>query len=1076
MGAPSKQLSDGVEGAEHTRRTSRRSRSTSTDSITLSPSGAVLRSSGNHSRSPGEVRHRSDATRSDKNEHAKGVSRSRSNSDDKQRLVSSTKSSRPSSKDRKSYLSQRASEKKESKGRKSSVLGSLTTFLDEQNNMPRTTGRSRDAQSVISSASSRRRRRSCTPSSASVVGGLSMTREELCNQRRSRSSSGGPLDRMMQEQKQSRSNRERSTSGTDKARDSSSRRRETSGEPTLDSRSRRESGRRSADSSKPTGSSKRRDSTRTRTRSVSVSARTEQLSPSVTRTPTKSRSADSVILHPTESPKAGARSPGSVAEVPPGFPMAAVDSNASSKRERGSNAAGLSSTLDSTARLRERQAGLVANSFGGENTRRRRRSILGNNVTEVEKSEEEKHRSPAAENKRGALKASKSESAKNGLVQGRVSRRQSMEMGSDFTAQRKKSISDSDINTDRVSKSAKDVIQTGNNAGESKRLERQKSNRRTQSPGPLTAKSPTHARDSSLDVEERRENDLNRNLLLVNEKKSSSKSSKRKGSSQSIASAPAVAGRKSISMDRRRLKRTTSRLAEASSENKPRAIPCVNEENESISDNQLERFNSSTDSLDVDLLTNSPSIHNKITNADQLFGDDGKNKATVEEQDILSQSSSNSDTMKSEGDQTRLSWVELPLFDPQQLLVKSADCDGANEISELSSHVQSVDLLGDPVAILSKMITDDERKEMEKKKKSNPSLQEAIDKDKAERTANGAQDEKTIVTTTTSTSDATLKTTNRDPASKKPAWKKAKVDDLEASQDSMAIDQLEPVEGGRQGSSGSLSRSSKRSKESSKRSKSSLDSKDASSESSKSLEKSKSRRSTRSSSGSLERNKDKSQDGSSRSKLQRRPSERKGKSLIRSESKTSEEMTGETTLDGEGSNILKKKPSLESPGTINRKKSYLNKRKIVKADKNESKEAKKAVNTSLDAFLKRIEGAAPVVKDDNRSVYSSMQERERRRRSLLQTGKDGRKSRRISRSNPRRSLESALDGLDGDGKDEDDADIMSITSAPMLRARSRSSLVKELKKGSPQMDASRPVVDLKNTQFSNKLSKLHVAF
>ena len=184
-----------------------------------------------------------------------------------------------------------------------------------------------------------------------------------------------------------------------------------------------------------------------------------------------------------------------------------------------------------------------------------------------------------------------------------------------------------------------------------------------------------------------------------------------------------------------------------------------------------------------------------------------------------------------------------------------------------------------------------------------------------------------------------------------------------------------------------------------------------------------------------------------------------------------------------GSLPLKKRPSLErrtsirtkEVGEITPKKSYLNKRKHSKADKAESDQAKKAVNSSMDAFLEQIEKAAPIRKDSNRSVLSSMQDSERKRRSLKRDKKKkGERihSRRDKRFDPkRRSLESALKDLRGMVDDTDhDTDGMSVTSAPLLRYKnSASSLLKS-------QDSHRPVVDLKNTQFSSKLSKLHVAF
>ncbi|KAG7352783.1 hypothetical protein IV203_008831 [Nitzschia inconspicua] len=1112
MGAPSKNLSDGIKGTEHHRRMGRRSRSSSsgTESMMLSPSVDSLRSSDNQSGVPERTETQNNSF-SKKERTEDGVIRNRSNSKDKQSLDSET-SSGPSSKDRKSYLSRKPSEKIGSKGRKSSVLGSLNAFLDEESSKPRGNGRSRDAQSVISSASSRRRRRSYTPSSASVVGGLSVTREELRLLRRSRSSSAGPLDRMMQEQKQARSSREeKSTKETSRVRGSSSRRNDPSKEPHQESNSRRD-GRRSSDHSKIV-SGRKKETSRSRTRSTSVSRRDEHHHPSISRTPTKTMSAGSVTLPSAEhskSPTIVSRdrnsstvSPGNGAEVPPGFPVAAVDSRVNSKTERVLESQDSSTVLDSTTRLRQRKTSETRNLDNPEeeNTRRRRRSFLGNTKASsgMEKQEEGKIHSPSGTEGRGKLKGSKSETDKRGNL--RPSRRHSTEMGV-TSAERKKSIFDSEITTNSVSNSGENITKTKNVPGQARRPERQRSNRRTQSPGHLTTKSPARKRNASMDAEEIGGTDLSRNLSKASEMKNSSQSTTRKGSSQS--SPAIISDRNSGSTERRRIKRSSSKTSEIPF-NKPVCTMTADTE-KNLHDkpvlSRFERFNTSTDSLAVDLLAHSPGVNSIVTNVNQLFGDDGVQEVGEKEQDTLSSSSSSSSDImnisivSSEVDPTRLSWVELPLFNPGQLLVKTADHDGTNEISELSSHVRGMKFLDDPVKMLSQLMADEEEKE----KKSNPSLQAAIDKDKAEIKATTAQDDKTIVTTTTSTSDATMKTTNRDRTVKKPAKAKVKNDDLGSAQDSITFDQLDVAEGGEHGSSGSLSRTSRRSQGNGRGNKGNLENKESISESNNDVGKPKLRVPSRTAGGSIEKARDRSnsiekardrsnsiekardrsklRDGSCRSKLQRKPSERKGTGRTKSPSSSCEQSIAVAILDGECHEPLKKKTSKESPGTLSRKKSYLNKRKIVKADKDESTEAKKAVKSSLDMFLKRIEQAPPVVKDDNRSVYSSMQDRDRRRRSMLQKEKDRGKStsRCIRRLNPRKSLESAFDTTDGGESIDTDADSMSITSAPTLRTRGRSSLVKQLKEGSPQVESQRPVVDLKKTHFSIKLTKLHVAF
>jgi hypothetical protein len=64
------------------------------------------------------------------------------------------------------------------------------------------------------------------------------------------------------------------------------------------------------------------------------------------------------------------------------------------------------------------------------------------------------------------------------------------------------------------------------------------------------------------------------------------------------------------------------------------------------------------------------------------------------------------------------------------------------------------------------------------------------------------------------------------------------------------------------------------------------------------------------------------------------------------------------------------------------------------------------------------------------------------------------------------------DSNDKSNYDSNDADDMSVTSAPMLRRAVSSASHSQ----TPDGNRHRQVVDLKQTQFSNKLSKLHVAF
>jgi hypothetical protein len=1088
MGAPFKQLSIGVEGNQRQRMRKSRSSLGGTDSISMSQSGDGLRtkSTKNQSLSDGRQRAVSRSNSLSNEEHCEDGSGSW--------ITSSGAQSRIPSKDRTYYLSQRASEKKESKERKSSVLGSLNAFLNEENNKPRVPARRRDAHSVFSSASSRRRRRSHTPSSASVVSGISVTREELHLQRRSRSNPPGQLDRMIQELRTPNRNRQKS-SGEIKSRESS-RSRDTFRDTGKESTSRAEPGR--PDPTKT--SSRRKDASRSRTRSASVSTRGGQLVQTLTQTPAKARSTGSVkppsmefSLSPvgtlSKTFDQATLSLGGGAEIPPGFPVAAVDNRGQSTTENGKGGEDSPHVLDSTARLRERQAGVskstnltshgsdIADPVEGP-TQRRSRSILGSTMSPGVENHREKTHTGGIEDRRKTLRATRSESVKFGNHA--LLRRNNAFVGSpSFHRQCKKSISDSDIGTNKPSRTAQRVDQAVEKPGVSKELEEKRSTRRSQSPGTLAKKTPAHPEEFSTDRKGETEKYCPRNLSNVDQKKTLNKASKRNKSSEIIASSAALERRKSGSSEGRRLKKKSGKktakapLGEITDvhddEGNESEKRCSSHGQTALS--RFERFDSSIDSLDVDLLTNSPSTH-KVSSVDQMFDDDDDQEDKQNQHDMPSLISTDAahvtrDILNSRGkDETRLSWIELPLFDPQQLLVKSSDCDGANETSELSSHVRSTDILRDPI------FADEEEKK--DKKKANPSLRSVIDKDKAKRQASQSRDGKTVITTTTTTSDATTKTTNKDPTVKKSARTKAKVDDLGASQNSMTIDQLDFPEAGEQGSLYSLSRSSNRGKGNSRRSKGSLGSKGSFSDSSASVGKSKTRR-CRNTGESSEKVKDNNRlvNSSSRCQLQRQSSEYNGKGRQSPHHQQIVEPLMTTALDGEDHSILKKKAKSESPGTINRKKSYLSKRKTDKA------EAKYAVNTSLDTFLKQVEQAAPVVKDDNRSVYSSMHEKDRHWRQR-ENNRDMIHSRPISRMEQRRWLDSALGlealGIEDGGKSDDDTDNMSIASAPLLISKSRSTIMKRLQNEEPQLESQRPVVDLKKTQFSNKLTKLHVEF
>ncbi|KAL3908286.1 MAG: hypothetical protein SGILL_008539, partial [Bacillariaceae sp.] len=847
----------------------------------------------------------------------------------------------------------RPSEKNGSKGRKASVLGSLGTFLDEESGKPHGTSRSRDAQSVISSAS-RRRRRSHTPSSASVVGGMAISREELRKQRRA--SSTGPLDRKLKE-KRSNSRRKRDPSKESRSKDSSSRRRDPSREHT----------RRSRDPTKP--ASDRKESSRStsakRTRSTSVSLRGNRSIGTAPKAPNKSQSLGmkrrpSMDVAKSDLSKNAAQdtkkstdltnqmhmSLSNGADVPPGFPAVAVDSSNRSSEEiievTGAGDTKNAAVLDSTARLRERQAmsesmnsvsyspGTLA-AKGGDKTRRsRRRSILGS-IQAAETNDIQPHPCQDPEERRKSLRATMSEtiqspSKKTSMRQTSVGKRSLSPQGRNAAV-----AASLDSTADKTSKPEVDGQPASNQT--TNEVE-------PTSPGPLSERKAAYLVETpKAEAKDKSEKGLWWNLSKVSNNKSSSA---KKGSSKSVISAPALAGKISSVFGKARGKKSKSKSEE---------------DIETSNFNQLEASNAS---LDLDLLTDSPSIH-KVSNADELFQEEERNTSLREQDDdIISEASSGDDErylnqtgMPSNGEPSRVSWVELPLFDPQQLLMKSTDHDGTNEMTELSGHVRQID-----ESIEESLKAWSAHGE---KKKHNPSLQATIGKDSESRKNSGAKDERTIVTATTNSSDTTTKTTNFVPSKKKQARQLDTMNkDLGASQDSLTVDQLTDALPDEGGSSGSLSRSSQRSKgsKSSKSSKSSKENKGSfKSESSDSAEQSKGRRS----SNSKERSKEKSRrrDDPSTPKMHRRKSLSHGpetdyqRRSSRASGSAGKQRSGRESMqdkNDEGTLPLTKSPSLErrtsvrtkEVGEMTPKKSYLDKRKHSKTDKAESNQAKEA--------------------------------------------------------------------------------------------------------------------------------------
>jgi hypothetical protein len=187
----------------------------------------------------------------------------------------------------------------------------------------------------------------------------------------------------------------------------------------------------------------------------------------------------------------------------------------------------------------------------------------------------------------------------------------------------------------------------------------------------------------------------------------------------------------------------------------------------------------------------------------------------------------------------------------------------------------------------------------------------------------------------------------------------------------------------------------------------------------------------------------------------------KYKPSVPKESQSSGEPTEEEIATGRPKLQQKNSIGSDDGSKSRRKKSYLP-RKSVKAQKEKSKELKGSVNSSLDKFLQLMSDAPPIkaIKDDNRSVFSDLLDTDRRRR--VRNLKEGEKiSRRITRDAPsQRGVEQNNSSTSNDS--------MSVVSFSMITSKQARSYLED--------SNCRPVVNLKQTQFSKKLHKLHVAF
>lgn len=398
----------------------------------------------------------------------------------------------------------------------------------------------------------------------------------------------------------------------------------------------------------------------------------------------------------------------------------------------------------------------------------------------------------------------------------------------------------------------------------------------------------------------------------------------------------------------------------------------------------------------------------------------------------------------------RVSWVELPMTNPGTLLVKSTDTDGTNERATETSPdlVASIHDLYDEAGLARAAMLASEAQEGQKngKTRKNPSLDAAIrqDKDKQKR---HPTDERTVGTAATNTSEATMKTNNKSEdtlAARKLLA--SKIDERERRLNSTDSDRPGVS---RTTSSSSLSRSSRssvrRSKDStsdgssstlSRKSKSSKD--DDVSENKVKKTGSKVSSKTKTSSKSDGKRKD---DGEStkgrqrrstsmdrsvidspstqREPLRRTKSDSKNAHLkacskvkyISKQERAENQVTGEpTTESSRDKDVASVTRSLDTPLT-KKKKSYLTRRNLMKENKEKSQGAKSSVMSSLDNFLAKMEeDDSSLVVDDHRSVYSD----------------NGLKGRKIGLRSRRR-----------------ESDDRSVTSAPsLIRARRASESLK----------------------------------
>jgi hypothetical protein len=1093
----------------------RRSRSKSADRPSRSSStgrsrhGTRTPKSGERSRSKSRERsrHKSHAAEEDDD----NVRRRRKNS--KERSKSKTSS----------YLNGRKQEKDDIKGRKSSVLGSLHSFLEDGAEAP---AKSTDSRSVASSASKIRRRKS-TAGSASVVGGVVSSQEEMKASRRQakdpqrqRSHSDGPLER-------SRSNRPSHTEQSKSGSDGNSRRNATSPKHNRDDE----------------------------------------------------RNSHSIDDNPKRQQRRSSMTASTGAEVPPGFPAAAVNSVSHDNLGTSERSTSLvpSGIAESTAQIRERQ--------------QRRSSLTGGS----------------------ALDANVDQFRK---------------------ARRRSSMDNTNSNTSQIAESAVDP-ELAPPPPETAMSPRRKSRHHSSSAAPSddvggpsnSGKGRQNRKKTSSTPGEEGSDMLGAQLAIVNDNKDSKKPSKT--DSRSVASAPAH-GSKHSSTSKRRSKQNSdgksltrkesrSKLVdrkaplESLSEKKSADLPAREHSNlVPRKENMEDLMNCSMASLDPDLLSPTERAPAPIGSIAELYSEDNGaengnsgsialgekfrdqygnpqdyNQSTVSFDSNQLQNAavafggtpSGASTPKSGSDgeglmspgclrrkigqvsvvsprvDKRVSWVELPLQNPDELVLKSTSTDGTNEIVTMTT--------ADAVLHIVNNTYDDEdsdqdmerssfwtlkgeesegsgnrtkrrgatentsvsRKSKESKSKSkstggsvatkkgaslnkdcqstkptppkpNRSLDEALKREN-EMVSIDTADERTVATSATgntsntNASENTVKTANRSTSFHDTKSTVSKGHDTSTSDyhDSVTTVDLAddlPLKDGSStslksagsGSSSSLGRrrgkdeasgkpekrKSSSSKSRSNAGKESTRSKEGESRDHRRAKESKERSRSNVSGDTKRKPKPNESDRSlSSGEGKRKPGE-KIKCRASAAVQPSGEPTKETSDEKDTKPKLRVNTSIGAENGIRalRKRSYLP-RNTARGDEYNSKEQRDSIKSSLDRFLDHMDDTGPIIKDDNRSVYSEIQDKDRTKR-IRNRKREESGTTRIRRI-PRQKSRTNTRGIERHASDDDDN--MSVSSAPMFSSKQAKKRLQE---------QNRPVINLKDTHFSTKLHKLDVAF